>query len=80
MDASNRGETQTLHTTDGHPFAAYLAGPEQTRGAVLLCHEWWGLKGHNLAWADHLAEAGYRAIAVDLYDGRVTDDRQEEAA
>jgi len=80
VDPSRLGEDQALHTADGRPFAAYVAGDVAASRAILILHEWWGLKDHNRAWADRFARAGYRALAIDLYDGRVTDDRQVAAA
>jgi len=77
---SSRGEAFTLHTADDRPFVVYAAGDEGAARAILILHEWWGLKDHNRAWADRFARAGYRALAVDLYDGRLTDDRQQAAA
>jgi carboxymethylenebutenolidase len=71
------GKTIQLHTAEGRPFDAYLAGPEDTRGAVMILHEWWGVKPHNREWADRLADLGYLALVVDLYDGRVTDDPEQ---
>lgn len=80
MGPSSRGEALTFHTADGRPFVAYAAGDEGAARAILILHEWWGMKPHNRAWADRLARAGYRALAIDLYDGRLTDDRQVAAA
>ena len=71
------GKNIQLHTADGHPFGAYLAGPEDADAAVMILHEWWGIKPHNKDWADRLADLGYLAMVVDLYDGRVTDDPEE---
>jgi carboxymethylenebutenolidase len=79
MGESSAGTTLTFRTPDGVPFAAYVAGDKQASQAVLILHEWWGLKDHNRGWADHFARAGYWALAIDLYDGRVTDDRQVAA-
>lgn len=51
---------------------AYLAVPKAApRGAVLVVHEWWGLNDHIKHEADLLAQQGYEALAVDLYDGHV---------
>jgi len=79
MSPSSPGESLTFHTADGRPFVAYVAGDEAAARAILILHEWWGLKDHNRAWADRFAGEGYRALAIDLYDGRVTDDRQVAA-
>lgn len=68
------GTMQTLTTQTDIPFQVYQVGPADAKGAVLILHEWWGLKPHNLTWAEKLAEQGYLALVADLYDGRVTDD------
>ncbi|MEJ2454023.1 MAG: dienelactone hydrolase family protein [Candidatus Thiodiazotropha sp.] len=68
------GRDITLTTAEGESFGGYLAGRDEARGAVLILHEWWGVMPHNRQWADRLSEAGYQALVVDLYDGRVTDD------
>ncbi len=44
------------------------------RGIVLV-HEWWGLNQGMKEIADEYARQGYRALAVDLYDGKVAEDR-----
>ena len=74
------GETIQLHTAAGQPFAAYQAGPEDARGAVMILHEWWGVMPHNRDWADRLGDLGYRALVVDLYNGRVTEDAGQAGA
>jgi carboxymethylenebutenolidase len=42
---------------------------------VLVIHEWWGLNDHIRTMARRLADAGYLALAVDLYEGEVAEDR-----
>jgi len=74
------GDRIKLQTAAGEPFGGYLAGPQEARSAVLILHEWWGLLPHNRAWADRLAELGYLALALDLYDGRTTDDPEQAGA
>ncbi len=52
----------------------YLALPAesaQTRPAVILIHEWWGLNDDIKSLARRFANEGYVALAVDLYDGEV---------
>jgi len=44
---------------------------------VVVIHEWWGLNDHIRHWADRLAEAGYAALAVDLYGGAVAKEPEE---
>lgn len=53
---------------------AYLSLPAKAKPpvpAVVVIHEWWGLNQHIKHWSDRLAEAGYAALAVDLYGGEV---------
>jgi carboxymethylenebutenolidase len=45
---------------------------------VIVIHEWWGLDDWVKQQAKNLADAGYAALAVDLYRGKVTN-KQEEA-
>ena len=73
------GQEIELETAQGEPFKGYLAGDEAATGAVLILHEWWGVKPHNRQWADRLADAGYLSLVIDLYDGRVTDDAEQAA-
>ena len=40
----------------------------------MLVHEWWGLNDQIKSVAAALADAGYLALAIDLYDGQVTGD------
>lgn len=51
--------------------AAYLAVPETGGGSgVLVLHAWWGLTPVFTAACDRLAEAGFVALAPDLFDGK----------
>lgn len=62
---------------------AYLSLPKGATGpvpAVLVIHEWWGLNDNIRHWADRLADAGYAALAVDLYGGTVATNREEAMA
>ena len=60
------------------PFAGgttggYLATPEQGSGpGVIVIQEWWGLVDHIKDVCDRFAEAGFRALAPDLYHGKTT--------
>ncbi len=73
------GQAITLSTAEGESFSAYLSGSDEARGAVLILHEWWGLMPHNRRWADRLSEVGYQALALDLFDGRTTEDPEQAA-
>lgn len=61
---------------------AYLSLPEGEgpHPAILVIHEWWGLNDHIRHWADRLAEAGYVALAVDLYGGETATTPDEAMA
>lgn len=47
----------------------YLAKPSGSGPAVIVLQEWWGLVGHIKSVTDRFAEAGFVALAPDLYDG-----------
>ncbi|CAN5815275.1 dienelactone hydrolase family protein [soil metagenome] len=76
--AAVAGETVEFEGGKG-PIKGYLAKPEGNGPfpAILVIHEWWGLADWIKQNADHFAEQGYVALAVDLYDGKVTDDPGE---
>lgn len=64
--------TYSSGTTQLKGFIAYPAGNEKRPG-VLIAHEWWGLADYVKTRALKLAEAGYVAMAIDLYgEGRQT--------
>lgn len=51
----------------------YLATPAAGTGpGVIILQEWWGLVPHIKSVADRFAEAGYVALAPDLYHGETT--------
>jgi len=53
-----------------HAEPAYIAGPAGGGPGVLVLHAWWGLSDGIRRHCDRLAEAGFVALAPDLYDGR----------
>jgi len=70
-------DTVSTTTAAGRRVSGALARPEGPgRGGVLLIHEWWGLNDQIKSVAAELAKEGYLALAADLYDGRVTDERE----
>jgi carboxymethylenebutenolidase len=58
---------------------AYLTLPQGSPPfpGLLVIHEWWGLNRHIQHYADRFAAEGYAALAVDLYEGKVADNRDE---
>jgi carboxymethylenebutenolidase len=67
-------EDVSIVTAGGRTVKAALAVPARTPApAVVLVHEWWGLNDQIKSVAAELAKEGYFALAIDLYDGQVTD-------
>jgi dienelactone hydrolase len=62
------------YTADGTTLKGWIAYDDAAKGkrpAVLVVHEWWGHNAYARKRANMLAEAGYVALAVDMYgDGR----------
>lgn len=76
--ASARGEVRgepVEYKAGGTTLKGYLAYDDDTKGkrpGILVVHEWWGLNEHARSSARKLAEAGYVALAVDMYgEGKV---------
>lgn len=61
----------------GDTFDCYSEGNHSADNAVMLIHDWWGVKPYNHDWAEQLASLGYHALIVDLYGGENPDDAQE---
>jgi carboxymethylenebutenolidase len=61
--------------TNGRTGRGYFVAPDEgeaTAPGVLVIQEWWGLVGHIKNVADRFAEAGFVALAPDLYHGETT--------
>ena len=66
---------------NGRTIGSYLAVPEQGSGpGVLVLHAWWGLTQPFQRVCDRLAEAGFVALAPDLYQGKTTTEIEEAEA
>lgn len=70
-----RGEVvseNVSYTHDGAALTAYLASdnaaPSGDRPAVLVCHAWWGAGEYAQRRARELAELGYIALVLDMYE------------
>jgi dienelactone hydrolase len=61
------GEAVT-YTVDGETFEGYRsAAPADSKGLVLIIHDWDGLTEYEMKRADMLADKGYDAFAIDLF-------------
>jgi carboxymethylenebutenolidase len=66
------GRKLSLTAADGHRFGAYRADPVGTpRGRVVVIQEIFGVNRHIRSVCDRLAEAGYVALAPQIFD-RIT--------
>ena len=59
-------------TANGGTADGYLAVPDTPGPGVLVIQEWWGLVGHIKEVADRFAQAGFTALAPDLFHGDST--------
>ena len=72
--AAAQGRLVTLTTAIGTTFQGYVAGPEDARRGILLLHDRWGLNDAMRAHVESFARRGYRALAIDVFDGRASDE------
>ena len=65
--------------SNGSELEAYLAVPDtlDRSPGVIVVQEWWGLVPHIKDVANRFAQAGYVALAPDLYHGRSTSEPDE---
>jgi carboxymethylenebutenolidase len=71
------GETVEFPSNSGHA-TGYLALPAGGRGpGVIVIQEWWGIDDHITDVCDRFAEAGFVALAPDLYHGQTTTEPNE---
>lgn len=67
--------------SNGDTAGGYLAIPDSGNGAgVMVIQEWWGLVPQIKAVCDRLAEAGYVALAPDLYHGALAEHDEMDKA
>jgi len=73
-----RGKVDALTNTEislgPQPVKAYVAPSEsaEPQPAIIMIHEFWGLKPSILGKADALAQEGYFVIAPDTFRGQTT--------
>ena len=71
---ANVTETQVTLPDGLGSATLYSTSLESATSGVIVIHEWWGLNQYAKDRAKMLAEAGYTAIAVDMYGhGKVAD-------
>lgn len=59
----------------------FVATPASGTGpGILVAHAWWGLNGFFRELAERLAQRGYVAYSVDLYDGKFAETVEEAEA
>ncbi|HWB34583.1 MAG TPA: dienelactone hydrolase family protein, partial [Rugosimonospora sp.] len=58
------------YPSNGGTSEGYLAVPESGTGpGVVVIQEYWGLVPHIVSLADRFAQAGFVALAPDLFHG-----------
>ena len=62
------GEAVQIRSADGFALGAYQASPDAPRGAVVVIQEIFGVNSHIREVVDGYAEAGYFAIAPQIFD------------
>ena len=73
---------EITYSGDGIEMKGYIAWNSNKGGArpgVLVAHEWWGCNEYVQRRARMLAEAGYTAMALDLYGDGKTAGNPDEA-
>lgn len=72
---------ELISTTENNvELISYVALPESASednpvAGILVAPEWWGVVDHPKSVVERLAEAGYAAVAMDVYgDGKLTTD------
>lgn len=73
------------YVVDGTRVRGYEARPASaaanaTLPAVVVIHEWWGLNDNVKMMTRRLAGEGYRALAVDMYEGQVAQTPEQARA
>jgi carboxymethylenebutenolidase len=69
--------TNVRYPNNGGSSEGYLALPAGSGPGVIVIQEWWGLVPHIRSVADRFAEAGFVALAPDLYHGVQTTEPDE---
>ncbi len=70
-------QSSVSFSTSAGSASGYLARPGQHKVGVIVLQEWWGLVPHIKDVAGRFAQAGFVALAPDLYHGKSTVDAEE---
>ncbi|MCU0344782.1 MAG: dienelactone hydrolase family protein [Ignavibacterium sp.] len=77
-----KGSMITFKTKDGKTANGYFVKSEKPSNKfIFVFHEWWGLNDHIKKESDELKQklGDVNILAVDLYDGKVADNRDDAA-
>ncbi|MBA3825004.1 MAG: dienelactone hydrolase family protein [Ktedonobacterales bacterium] len=71
--------TDITFPSNGGTATGYLARPSDGKPhpGIIVIQEWWGVNANIKAIAQRFAEAGFIALAPDLYHGKVIDEPNE---
>ena len=61
----------TVGDTEFEGYVAYNSDLEETKGTILIVHDWDGLTDYEMRRAEMLAALGYTAFAIDVYGADV---------
>src|SRR5262249_13387445 len=65
-----RGEFVSVQQADGTTRRTFVSGPEDSKAAVLVVHDYFGISDATRQAVERLGSRGYRAMAIDLYGGK----------
>ncbi len=71
------GQTLDFTRPDGASTRGYFSDAGAGRPGIVVIQEWWGLNDQVCSVVDRLAQAGFSALAPDLYRGRVASTADE---
>src|SRR5512144_1013544 len=75
------GKMISFPRTNGGSAQGYLPeGKDPKAPGVVVIQEWWGVQGQIRGVCDRLAEAGFHALAPDLYRGKIVPYHDAQAA
>lgn len=80
LDFTGEGKELTFDTPDGATASAYaLLQDAKSDKFLFVIHEWWGLNDQIKREAERLFGAleGVNVLAIDMYDGKVADNRDD---